>query len=175
MRLEHRVLDLRRPQMQKNLMLRHRAAMAARKLPRRARLHRHRDADPLQVDARGRARVPRALAHPPRPVLRAAAVAAALQADADDARASTATTRSSSASATRTCAPTASPSSRRSTSRRRSWTSSRSATLMEALGPRDVQGSDGRRPAGSVPGDDLRRRDARLWLGQARPARAARS
>ncbi len=30
-RLEHRVLDLRRPPMQKNLMLRHRAAMAARK------------------------------------------------------------------------------------------------------------------------------------------------
>ena len=30
-RLEHRMLDLRRPQMQKNLMLRHRAAMSARK------------------------------------------------------------------------------------------------------------------------------------------------
>ena len=30
-RLTHRVLDLRRPQMQKNLMLRHRAAMAARR------------------------------------------------------------------------------------------------------------------------------------------------
>ena len=30
-RLEHRVLDLRRPPMQKNLMLRHRAAMAARR------------------------------------------------------------------------------------------------------------------------------------------------
>ena len=30
-RLEHRVIDLRRPQMQKNLMLRHRATMAARK------------------------------------------------------------------------------------------------------------------------------------------------
>ena len=29
-RLQHRVIDLRRPQMQKNLMLRHRAAMAAR-------------------------------------------------------------------------------------------------------------------------------------------------
>ena len=30
-RLQHRVIDLRRPPMQKNLMLRHRAAMAARK------------------------------------------------------------------------------------------------------------------------------------------------
>ncbi len=53
-------------------------------LPRRPRLHRHRDAVPLQVHARGRARVPRAVAHPPRPVLRAPAIAAALQADADD-------------------------------------------------------------------------------------------
>ena len=52
-------------------------------LPRRARLHRHRDADALQVDARRRARLPGALARAPRPVLRAAAVAAALQADAD--------------------------------------------------------------------------------------------
>ena len=45
---------------------------------------------------------------------------AALQAAADGGRLSTATTRSPSASATRTCAPTASPSSRRSTSRPRS-------------------------------------------------------
>ena len=36
-------------------------------LPRRARLRRHRDAGALQVDAGGRARVPRAVADPPRP------------------------------------------------------------------------------------------------------------
>ncbi len=53
---------------------------------RRAGLHRHRDADALQVHARGRARVPRPVARPPRHVLRAAAVAAAVQADADDGR-----------------------------------------------------------------------------------------
>jgi aspartyl-tRNA synthetase len=33
-RLTHRVIDLRRPQMQKNLLLRHRATMSARALPR---------------------------------------------------------------------------------------------------------------------------------------------
>ena len=64
------------------------------RLPGRQRLHRRRDAGALQVHARGRARVPRALAHPRRPVLRAAAVAAALQAAAHGRRASTATTRS---------------------------------------------------------------------------------
>ena len=94
-------------------------ARGARLLPR-ARLPRHRDADPHQVDARGRARLPGAVARAPRRVLRAAAVAAALQAAPDGRRASSATSRSRAASATRTCAPTASPSSRRSTSRCRS-------------------------------------------------------
>ena len=61
-RLQHRVIDLRRPPMQKNLMLRHRAGDGRAQLPRRARLHRHRDAGPLQVDAGGRARVPRPVA-----------------------------------------------------------------------------------------------------------------
>ena len=65
-RLQHRVIDLRRPPMQKNLMLRHRAAMAARNYLDAQRLRRHRDAGALQVDAGGRARVPRAVAHPPR-------------------------------------------------------------------------------------------------------------
>ena len=73
-----------------------------------------------QVDAGRRARLPRAEPRPPGRVLRAAAVAADLQADPDDRRASTATSRSRAASATRTCAPIASPSSRRSTSRCRS-------------------------------------------------------
>ena len=144
-------------------------------VPRRARLHRHRDARALQVDARRRARVPRAVAHPSRHVLRAAAVAAALQADADDRRASTATTRSSSASATRTCAPTASPSSRRSTSRRRSSTSSRSASIMEGLVRAMFQEALGVDLPDPFPGDAVRRRDARLRLGQARPARAAQA
>ena len=53
-------------------------------------------------------------------LVRAAAEPAALQAAADDGRASSATTRSRAASATRTCAPTASRSSRSWTSRWRS-------------------------------------------------------
>ena len=57
-------------------------------------LHRHRDADADALDAGRRARLPRALARACRPVLRAAAVAAAVQAAADGRRASTATTRS---------------------------------------------------------------------------------
>ncbi len=83
-RLQHRVIDLRRPQMQKNLMLRHRAAMAARRY----------------LDAHGFVDIETPMLYkstpegareflvpsrdPPRHVLRAAAVAAALQADADD-------------------------------------------------------------------------------------------
>ena len=86
-------------------------------LLRRAELPRDRDADPDQVDAGRGARLPGAEPRAPGRVLRAAAVAADLQADPDDRRAWTATSRSRSASATRTCAPTASPSSPRSTSR----------------------------------------------------------
>ena len=62
----------------------HRADAAA--LSRRAALHRDRNADAHQIHARGRARLPRAVAHAPRPLLRAAAVAAAVQATADDGR-----------------------------------------------------------------------------------------
>ena len=83
-RLEHRVIDLRRPAMQRNLRPAPPRRDGGAALFRRARLHRHRDADAHQVDARGRARLPRAVAGEPRPVLRAAAVAAALQAAADD-------------------------------------------------------------------------------------------
>ncbi len=87
---------------------------------RRAGLPRDRDADADEVDAGRGARLPRAEPRAPGRVLRAAAVAADLQADPDDRRAWTATSRSSSASATRICAPIASRSSRRSTSRSRS-------------------------------------------------------
>ena len=85
-RLTHRVLDLRRPTMQKNLMLRYRVAMEMRKFLDSQRLHRHRDADADQEHAGGRARLPGAQPRARRHVLRAAAVAAAVQAAADGGR-----------------------------------------------------------------------------------------
>ena len=72
-RLTHRVLDLRRPQMQRNLMLRYRVAMEVRKFLDAQRLHRHRDADAHQEHARRRARLPGAEPRARRHVLRAAA------------------------------------------------------------------------------------------------------
>ena len=53
-------------------------------VPRPPRLHRHRDADADALHAGRRARLPGAVARAPGRVLRAAAVAAAVQADADD-------------------------------------------------------------------------------------------
>ncbi len=144
-------------------------------LPRRARLHRHRDADADQVHARGRARLPRAVARAPRPVLRAAAVAAALQAAADGRGLRPLLPDRASASATRTCAPTASPSSRRSTSRPRSSTSARSRTLMEAL----IRACSGTCSASSCPNPfprmTLRRSDAPLWLATSRTCACAQA
>ena len=68
------------------LELRHRVDRAMRESPRRAGLPRDRDADPDPLDARGRARLHRAEPDAARQLLRAAAVAAALQAAADGRR-----------------------------------------------------------------------------------------
>ncbi len=68
-RLVNRVIDLRRPQMQKNMMLRYKTARAFR-----------------QEHPRRRPRLPRAVTRAPRPLLRVAAIAATLQAIADGCR-----------------------------------------------------------------------------------------
>ena len=81
----------------------------------RAGLLRNRDAHADALDAGRRARLSGAQPRASRAVLRAAAIAANLQADPDDRRAWTAISRSRAASATRTCAPTASRNSRSST------------------------------------------------------------
>ena len=64
----------------------HQAGRGAAPLAGRARLPGHRNPDPDQGHARGRARLPGAGAHASGRVLRAAAVAAAVQADPDDGR-----------------------------------------------------------------------------------------
>jgi hypothetical protein len=134
----------------------HRAAPSRHDGPppllRRAGVLGGRDAHPHQVHAGGRPRLPRAEPRAPGRVLRAAAVAADLQADPDD-RGWTATSRSRAASATRTCARTGSPSSRRSTSRWRSprpvW-SSRSSRPALAAAFREI-GVEVPRPSGGWP------------------------
>ena len=85
-RLRYRYLDLRRP----TAAAEHRPAAPHHdgdsKVLRRAGVLRDRDADPHEVHARGRARLPRAQPRAPGRVLRVAAVAADLQADPDDCR-----------------------------------------------------------------------------------------
>ena len=106
--------------------------------PGGTRLHGIPDAHPDEFIARGRARLPGAQPPLPRPLLRAAAGAAAVQAAADGFAASTATSRSRRVSATKTPARTAAPaSSTRSISRcpssRRTISSANSKTCMVRL------------------------------------------
>ena len=134
------------------------------------RLRRHPDADPLEADARGRARLPRPVAPAAGPLLCAAAVAADRQAAARDQRASSATTRSRSASATRISVPTACRRSRSSTSRWRSRTWSSCSALMETMVVDRLARVRRRRARDAVRPDDVRRGRPALRLGQARPA-----
>ena len=57
LRLRHRYLDLRRPELQANIVLRHRLMQVTRSHSQRARLPRDRDADSHQAHSRGRARL----------------------------------------------------------------------------------------------------------------------
>ncbi len=128
-------------------------------VPRRQRLHRHRDADAHQEHAGGRARLPRAQPRARRHVLRAAAVAAAVQAAADGGR-------------LRPLLPDHQVLPRRRPARRPPARvhADRHRDLLPHRGrdPHDVRGHDPqhlrarhRRQAAGLPGDEVLRRDAR--------------
>ena len=84
LRLRYRFLDLRREEMTRAPAAAPQDHADAAQLPRCRGLHRRRDADADAHDAGGRARLHRPEPHAPRQVLRAAPVAAALQAAPDD-------------------------------------------------------------------------------------------
>ena len=142
-------------------------------LPGRGRVHRHRDADAGQVHPRGRARLPGAFARARRHVLRAAAVAAAVQADADD-------------RGFRPLLPDHQVLPRRGSARRPPARvhPDRYRNLVPGGGgnPRHHGSADAQRvqavarcgSARSLAGHDLCRGDGALRLGQAGPARGAR-
>ena len=139
-------------------------------VPGSAGLHRHRNPDADQEHARRRARLPGALARERRPLLRAAAVAAAVQADADGV-------------GLRPLLPDHQVLPRRRPARRPSAgihpDRLRNLVPERTRDPRDlrehdpprVQGGAGRGPAVAVPDHDLDRSHAPLRLGQAGPAR----
>jgi aspartyl-tRNA synthetase len=169
-RLTHRVLDLRRPYMQNNLMLRYRVAMEVRKF----------------LDANGFVDIETPMLTKSTPegardylvpsrvhdghVLCAAAVAPAVQAVADGGRITTATTRSPSASATKTCAPTGSRSSRRSISRP-PFSKRRTSAPDAGHDHHRVQNAPWGSTWASFPVMPYSEAMHLLWLGQARPAR----
>jgi aspartyl-tRNA synthetase len=114
LRLRYRYLDLRRPELQQSLMLRHRLAQRTRRYLSDRGFLELGDADPHEADARGRARLPRAEPRAPGEFY-ALPQSPQIYKQLFMMAGSTATSRSRAASATRTCAPTVNPSSRRST------------------------------------------------------------
>ena len=142
-------------------------------VPRRQRLHRHRDADAHQEHARGRARLPGAEPGARRHVLRAAAEPAAVQAAADGGRLRPLLPDHQ---VLPRRGPARRPPARVHADRHRDLVPHRGGDPDDVRGddPQHGQARDRRRPAG-VPGDGLCRRDAPLRLRQARPARQARA
>ena len=174
LRLSYRYLDLRRPPLQRALRAAPpRASGGARYLVEPAassRSRRRSSSKPTPEGARDYL-VPSRLQ--PRQVLRAAAVAADLSSSCSWSRASTATSRSRAASATRTCAPIASPSSRRSTSRCASSSEEDVFAVIEGLTGRARGATRSATDAAApVPAPHLRRGDAPLRHRQAGHARA---
>lgn len=115
-RMKWRYLDIRRPEMLANLKLRHTVTQAMRPGPGRAWFPGDRDADFGELHARGRPRLHRAVASEPGQVLRRPRSPQQFK-QMSCAPGWSAITRLPAVSATRTCAPIASPSSPRSTSR----------------------------------------------------------
>jgi aspartyl-tRNA synthetase len=132
-RLTHRVLDLRRPAMQKNLRLRYRVAMAVRRFLD-AKGFLDIETPMLTQAARPKAR---ATIWCPRGSTRACSSPCRSHRNCSSScswwPATTATTRSSSASATRTCAPIGNRNSHRSTSRPRFSMKKQIRELMETM------------------------------------------
>ena len=168
----YRYLDLRRPRLQHNIGLRHRVVDGDPQVLRRPRLLGDRDADSGEVDAR-RARATSwcraactpgefyALPQSPQ-IFKQILMIAGHRSLLPDRRA---------ASATRISAPTASSSSRRSTSRCRSRGRRRSTASIEPLMPHDLQGD---RPRGDAadPPDAVRRGDRALRIRTSRTCAA---
>ena len=132
-RLKYRYVDLRRPHMQRNIIMRSKIAFAVRAGAVRAGLPRNRNAVHDALDAGRRARLSGAEPRAAGQFLCAAAIAADFQAAADGERLRASISRSCAASATKICAPTASPSSRRSISKCRSRSRNRSYEVIEPL------------------------------------------
>ena len=131
-RLTHRVLDLRRPYMQNNLMLRYKVAMEVRKfLDENGFIDIETPMLTKSTPEGARDYLVPSRVHDGQ-FFCAASVAPVVQAIADGGRLRPFTTKSPSASATKICAPTVSPNSRRLILKRPSWASKKSATCSKA-------------------------------------------